>query len=315
MEFQRFARLVAASLAAATLLAAPAARAEGHTWQLVSRSAVGTATYNGKTLSAALPVTVLSQTGSAALFQKIHSALYQKVGDAMRSFPEYRSHVVSFNGPIQLAISHTAGYPYANVTLSGPQAGVTMDVSKSQYGITVNCRVTVSSGVMTFTNGQLDLNAGSLVGLTYTTGLPSHSESCSSSLGWIPIIGSLIENFAERKVGGMIDQALQAAFVPANLTLQPVTFAGLDQILAGRSYVIDNVNVADLIRNNLAGFFRDNTISVSFAQSPLPGAAVQANLLSISFSKQNVSFTVTEKASWKMIPNNCPPPQTACLEP
>lgn len=314
-------RFALAAIGLAAVCASPTAHADGYVWDPVSKSFTATATYNGSsasissthsaTVASALRV-VTNSTGT--LFLNLQSALYQKIGAEARLVPEYRSHVSSISGPLDITLTHSPGSGLASVQLTGISATATVQFEGAKYGITYRCRVTVSSGALTFGDGVLDLVSGSLANLMLKSANPSHSESCSTSLGWIPFIGSLADKFATRYASSYIQEALASIAAAPNLTLSTFTFAGLDQALpALPPMVANNVDVAAYLRNNLSNFFLDNTVRVYFGQSPLPGNSVSGDIFFISFSKQNVSFKVTEYATYRKR-YICPPPQTACTE-
>lgn len=314
-------RRAAPALAFATLLTPAASHADGYVWEKVGGSMTATATYHGKSVAVNFPSTgflfnqnVLSPVTNSvgSLYLSLQGQVYTAVGDAVRSYPEYRSHTASFRGAMQLSVSQTAGNAYADISFTGPVAGATVDIAGSSYGIGYSCRLNVSTGVMSFSGGQLDLLSGSISGLALTGIAPTHSESCTTSLSWIPVLGPLFDTFATKIAGRSIDSKIATFMAMPAPKMAPQQFMGLDQALAGVSLVIDGVNVADFIRNNLAAFFRDNTLTIYLGEAPLPGAYVSADRLRISFSKQAVALTITEFASYRqnMI---CKPPQTACI--
>jgi hypothetical protein len=155
------------------------------------------------------------------------------------------------------------------------------------------------------------LVSGTLVGLVAQAPQVSHQESCSTSLGWIPLIGELVDKFATSKAGNYMDQMLDRGFQADSLNLKPVKFMGLDEALSGKEWPVPPLgNAATYIRDNLWAGFQGDIVTVSMARAPGFGAFVTGERLRISFPKLGVSLRLEEYASYKQIPNPCQP---ACI--
>lgn len=318
----RFANVIRAATLAGGALIAAAAHADGYTWEKIDGAKTATITvdndaprsfryqstgflWNNNLLN---PVT--EAVGSVYL--KLNTALYTAVARAVQNVPEYRSHVVSVNGPISLSLQPDGGAFAKLVSFTGPSAQVTMDLAGKKAGISVSCRVVVTSGVITATGGRLDLASGSLSGLTVSAPAPSHSESCSTSLGWIPIIGTLIDNFATSRVSNYLDGMIQS-LLPANLELAPLHFMGLDAALTNVNWPTGPLSdAAGFIKDNLWNAFQSSGVSIWIGQAPSPGAYVNADRLRFSFTSMghNISLTINEYASYRMKQSPCSP---ACI--
>ena len=318
----RFATVLRAAVLASGSLIAASAHADGFTWEKIDGAKTATITvdndtprafryqstgflWNNNTLN---PVT--DAVGSVYL--KLNQALYTAVANAAQNVPEYRGHYVSVDGPISLSVQPNGGSYAHLVSFTGPSAKVTMDLAGNRAGVSVSCRVVVTSGVITATGGRLDLASGALTGLTVSAPTPTHSESCSTSLGWIPIIGTLIDKFATSTASNYLDGMIQS-LVPANVELAPLHFMGLDTALAQVSWPTGPLaDAAGFVKDNLWNAFQSSGVSIWIGQAPNPGAYVNADRLRFSFSSMghSISLTINEYAAYRMKQSPCTP---ACI--
>ena len=318
----RFINGIRAAMIACAAVAMASAHADGYTWEKIDGSmtayvTVGPATqsftykstgflFNNNTLN---PIT----SSVDSLYLKLQTQLYNTIlAAAQAEIPQqYRSHVVSVSGPISLDIQGTNG-SYANVSFTGPSASVTMNLAGKVSGINYSCNVMVTSGVISGSDGRLDVVSGSLSGLAISAAAPTHSETCSTSLGWIPFIGTLVDNFATSKVSNYLDgmiNTLQAA----NNELKPLQFMGLNQALAGLTWPVGSKsNAAGFLVDNLWNAFQTASVSVMVAERPSPGAYVNKDRLRIAFSigGESIALRINEYASYRMKQNPCTP---ACI--
>lgn len=313
---------VRAAIFVGSIAAAGVAHALGSTWEKIDGAKTATITvdsnssrsyryqstgflWNANTLN---PIT----TAVDSVYMRLNTALYAEVLSALQNIPEYRSHYVSVDGPISLSLQPDGGSYAKLVSFTGPVAKATVDFSAQKFGISVNCRVVVTSGSISASEGRLDLSSGALSGLRLSVATPNHTENCSSSLGWLPIVGTLIDGFATSQVSSYVDKMLQSLALE-NVALSPLHFLGLDTVLPNVSWPSGPLaDAAGFIKDNLWSAFQTGGVSIWIGQAPSPGAYVSSDRLRFSFTSmgRGISLVVNEYASYRLNSNPCSP---ACI--
>jgi hypothetical protein len=288
--------------AVAVALAAPTPALAAYRWMTDDITYTGTVQYNGTSRSITYDEYDKSDpfgpivNARDSLYSSLRSSLYNAVGSEASTASQYRWHASNLTGPLDLKLVGIPGTSASSVTLSGPTASFQVHFKQVNFAIVVTeCDLYVNTGPITLTDGRLDAALGTLTGLRLSNFSPTHSESCSSSIGWIPVIGNLWDDLANHLFGGLVDRVFDKAMDMSSQVLQPSTFVGLNAAIPVGKFMIDNFDVGAYLRDNLGNLFSQNTISVHFAEvSPQNTPKSGGDVFSLGFTQPNLSFSLTE---------------------
>jgi hypothetical protein len=169
----------------------------------------GPAVWDESTSSTTGQASELASLGSTFI-GNLQRGISDELGAEFKSIPEYSGHSVVVTGPMKFRF---VGEGNANQTIAGlllQKIQLTANFSKTKHFLffrtTVRCQVDVSVNKPAFT-GKYFLNSGRM-DLSLARMTSSQSQSCSSSLGWVPWLGNKIASSAESKIAGKAESVL-----------------------------------------------------------------------------------------------------------
>ncbi len=218
------------------------------------------------------------------------------------------------------------------IQFSGPSYSVSFSKSDSRLGglISATCTSNISLSNVTVKavyvplTGALDKDP-SLSTLSYGS---TSSSSCSSSLDWIPILGTVVDNFLAAKVNSIVLSNVSGFSGQSLMSLIPNLtnlYQGVDSAIASGVYVFNGVDWGAYIKNNFNTLFTGKSLSVSIGQPIVEGPYVAGTsepsqtvfrntdfVINFSDSTRQLIFTVasskTYAYTWKCTPQACREP-------
>lgn len=178
----------------------------------------------------------------------------------------------AIHGTITASLSGLTGAytGYNQLSFGGATTSTQISTSMSKYGISATCTTSVTFSNVQFAatynpaNGQV-LNDPTV---TYANLNPSTFVSCTTSLDWVPFLGTMVDHFLASK----INSALQSSFVAVDQNIVSTIFPtataqiGIDTVLAPGKFVIGGVDWGAYIDNNFATLFTGKSLTVSMAE-------------------------------------------------
>ena len=211
---------------------------------------------------------------------------------------------------------------YNQLSIGGATTKAAISTSMSKWGIGATCTSTVTFNNVQFAATYNPVNGAILnnSAVTYANLNPSTFVSCSTSLDWVPFIGTMIDNLAAAK----INTALQSGFVALDQQLVSTVFPtqtaqlGIDTVLTPGKFVIAGVDWGAYIDNNFATLFTGKSLTVSMAEYLPPSTTsgsvrapadftLDTKTLVVDFSDGTRSLTVSiddvEDFTWDYVCN------------
>lgn len=242
---------------------------------------VATVTAPGGSLSVseAIPIGVAASGPIGKLASSVYAvrsglqqALLAQVTNATASTGSSITIYPAVHGTITASLAGLTGnyMGYNQLSVGGPTTTTAVSTSMSKYGISATCTSTITFSNVQFaatynpTTGQI-LNDPAV---TYANLNPNTFVSCSTSLDWVPFLGSMIDSFASAK----INSALQSSFAAVDQNLVSSVFPtataqiGIATVLTPGKFVIGGVDWGTYIDNNFASLFTGKSLTVSMAE-------------------------------------------------
>jgi len=161
----------------------------------------GPAEWSASTSSPSGEVANMANMGSV-MISNLQRGLSDELASEFRSIPEYDGHSVAVTGPLKFRFLGKGNPEKTAAGLMLEKIQLTANFSKSKhflfFSTTVRCRVDVVINKPTFA-GEYFMASGRM-DLALARSTTSQSQSCSSSLGWVPWLGNKIESSAEKAI-------------------------------------------------------------------------------------------------------------------
>ena len=311
------------------------------TW--ISGSYTGTINFNGATASASEPMgNWFATTGPVGTLAGAVTALQPLLKTQIDTIVagEATADNAKLNSSLLTGTLTATSSPYAagvsQITYSGltytAYVGVSFYVAAGT--IKVNCTDTMTVANLSVSSYYYTSN-----GAPATSGVPSvapvftptHSVSCSSSVDWVPFVGSYVDGMASArvlsKVAGVSIPFSSSVFAASLPTLPSLTNGIISAIPTGK-YIANGTDLALFLRNNAQYLFAQPYTmtfglpwpsSSSFYVSGIvePVGVPTNHVLSVSFPTANLSYSIVGNANlrytWR-----CPagtPTGTYCPQP
>lgn len=252
----------------------------------------------------------MAQMGERMVYE-LRSGLDAELGDELRSVPEYDGHSVEVAGPVQFNFGGSPGSNIVRAEVGLRRVGVSgRFVKRKRYigiRVSVRCSISINLNNPQFV-GQYDLSRNTF-DLSQSQLNISHSQDCSSSFGWIPIIGNLIDGTITRKVGKKVDSIIQnsvSSILAASY--QPANFAGIYEAIPDGKFIYQGYDYGRKVRESLVDLFQHNAIGLKASQrtgvsidGSNPRAAITNELFDLSIPRQGVRFRIHETRQYETV--------------
>lgn len=153
-------------------------------------------------------------------------------------------------GNSEIAINSAGAQPgLAKFSLTGLDVSFKARFKGFRWG-TWRCESNVTIRSARFTDGDLNINTGSIANLKLNSTQPEVRQDCSHVLGFIPVLG----DFAEGKINDRFAdfaQSVSSKFAnPTGISFGAVNFMGLDQVVpVGRT--VNGLDVGTWLRGSM----------------------------------------------------------------
>lgn len=240
-----------------------------------------------------------------AMVRGLESTISSRLGAELSRVSEYNGHSVDVAGPIKLSIEgKEQTKSQAKLSFGRMSVGASFKKTKRFLFIRVSAQCDIR---MEATNptmiGDYDLYSGQLFVRSSQMNV-RHSQDCSSSFDWIPILGSYINRKIESKVDSLLTQttlrlsnALESGFTSNN-------FMGLNAIPAG-TLVVQGLDVGQLLKTKLVDLIQSNRIEVELKEpETLPTVryedfrVISSTPFKVSFLDASVHISVSEAKAY-----------------
>lgn len=292
---------------------------------------MGQATYNNRSAALneqmtapaqlyALSVRVNSYYGR--IKSDINSNLAAQLSTAGASFVSG-----ALTGDISLVFQGGAG-SRIDMTLSGPSYTGVGRGSKSGLGglLEVTCTTTLRLSSISAT-ASYDWNTGVVSSLRDVRLNPSQSTSCSSNIDWIPVVGDLLTDYVEGRVGQLILSKINGwvSQISQSGAVQGPSYLGVETAIGYGQYVASGFDIGAYIKNNFPNLFIGKSVQIVLgdpakytvvSDRPYVGQTRTRNYLQADFSDSvnTVRFALTSRSDYRY-EWRCPIGTSNCQEP
>lgn len=251
--------------------------------------------------------TQLANSGDA-IITDLRNQLDSMIRSEMSGVSGYDGSSVSVAGPLKFEIGGQTANTIVDASMGLSSLAINARLSKSKtialfVKITVRCSVDIRFNAPVF-RGEYDI-IGNRINFRTSQLNISHSNDCSSSFGWIPGIGSLIDGLINRKANSMIEQKIKSLVQDRlSQSYAPGNFAGLTQSIPDGKFVYGNTDYGRAIKNGIIDLFQHNRVAIQLSQRSSGGGNYfnESNeLFMLNFINQTLKFTVTENRSYDQI--------------
>jgi hypothetical protein len=296
-------------ISATTSLAIPSSNQCRYNRKLVNRTETGVLEYGAAKIqdvqAYGQSYTNLANMGEV-MAANLQGILNSQIESEFRStVPEYDYSSTTVAGPFKFEIGGQVGSNIVDASLALKSIGIKAHFTKSKrkFGIkvSVRCSVSINTANPLF-KGNYDI-ANNLINFSSSQINFSHNQDCSSSFGWIPILGNYIDNYITGKVGKKLDSMLKS-IVQSRLSQSylPGNFAGLQQAIPDGKLIYSGIDYGRALRDGLVDLFQHNRVIAKFSpRSEESASSVTDEMFSIHFTNKNLKFSVLENRKYEMV--------------
>jgi hypothetical protein len=193
------------------------------------------------------------QAFSDAVYRAAQTGFVNALQGYLPSFDDYRGHSSRMSASrIELTLGPGQGGA-ASLQISGLTFGFTVYAKPHQGPFPADCSADVTLNNVSLRSDQADLVSGVVQNLQLISDAPIVNTSCSSSLGWIPGLGGLIDSYANGLFYKFVSTKIESQFAGSSaFSIKSTSFASLNSALPVGKVIVAGVDVGAFVRNNLS---------------------------------------------------------------
>ena len=232
------------------------------------------------------------------LIPRIENGVNQLIGGEFQRVPEYRSHTTQITGPMVIAIKGRNEGSLADSSISFDQLRIDSYWVKTKknwlFSISVRCTISIIAQSPTL-EGKYDIESGEF-SLGASKLNVQHAQDCSSSIGWIPLLGDIVDGFINRKAASYLENTIATYASGLPKEFYSGDFMGLSEVLVPGRFVSQGFDYGVFVRNQLKSLLSKSDVTVQLKARSSPGGRMisQESLFGLSSSGGGLNIDLTE---------------------